>query len=163
MRYLAYVLILILVLLSGCGGGLTPVAPTQRSVRAAAAIPTAPGDAVFRMTQEWMTRTFTSSPEPIRFADRESGILTAVGQIDYPCSWLDCMTKGDWRVGFQMNVTLKPGRLETVFRDLELLSPPFATDLSGGGMRGPVWSQRDMDAIRPQLLQLHAELVERLR
>lgn len=161
MRYLLLAVTLMM-LLGGCGGGLTSATPSEKIVRTTAALGEAPLDDRFRLAQEWMIRTFTQSADPIRFADRESGSLTADGRISYPCRWFDCMTKGDWQVGFQMHVTLRPGRIETVFRHLELLSPPAADGL-GGGMRGPVWSRRDIDAIRPQLLQLHDELVARLR
>ncbi len=152
-------LVLTIILLSGCAGGLTRIPDSEKTIQASSDIKGKNQLQLFGATKDWMEENFTSEKGPIAFEDIQEGTVIGNGQLDYPCSWLSCLTKSNWKVLFSMKVSAQPGLVNTSFRDIQLASPPA----SGGadfshGMVAPVWSRRDMDAIRPLLLKLHRDL-----
>lgn len=153
------IFIVLILLIGGCSGGLTPVPSSEKTIRAIVDIPPQTKMTLLADTKVWMEKYFTDDPDPILYSDPSEGVIVGSGQIPYPCSWLVCTTKGHWRVSFEMHVRIQTSEIETVFRNLQLISP--STD-GHNGMVGPVWSQRDMNAIRPKLLALHQNLIRYL-
>ncbi len=158
MKYLP--LIVLIVLVTGCAGSLTQISESEKTIKTSTAIPGQTQDQIFEATKIWMDKNLTSEKEAIEFENKEDGIIMANGQIDYPCSWVGCLTKSDWKVTFGMRVETADGIAKTTFRKILLTSPPPGPDpISTSGMNAPVWSERDMNAIRPLLLQLNNDLV----
>ncbi len=153
------VLILLSVLLNACAGSFTRIPEADKSVKVTAAIAQFEREKVFVRIADWMEINFTAAAQPIVSADREEGRIVGAGQIKYPCAWAGCFGKGDWQVAFTMRVVIADGTVSTSFRDIRLLSPPVGTN---PGMSSPVWSKRDMDAIRPRLLELNRSLISSL-
>lgn len=150
------IILLLMIVLSGCSGGLTPVHDSDRSIKQSVDLPDQTKKTILPATRVWMEKYFTAAEQPIDHIDPAEGVIVGSGQIDYPCSWASCVTKGDWDVQFKLFVRVSDGRIEMIYRNLELVAP------SGNGtpgMVGPVWSQRDMDLIRPELLKLNRRLV----
>lgn len=156
-RRLAIVLLFLFV--GGCTGGFTPVPGSDKTIHVAADMPAQTKQTLLADTKIWMEKYFTDDAEPILYHDPSEGVIVGSGQVDYPCSWLVCTTKGHWRVSFEMHVRMQVSEIETVFRNLQIISP---SPDGHTGMVGPVWSQRDMDAIRPKLLERHQDLMRYL-
>lgn len=154
------ILLLLLVLLGGCAGGLTAVPDSERNIKGSADLPGRSKDALYSATRNWVEKYFTAAEQPIVFTDPAEGVVVGAGQIAYPCSWMSCLTKGDLEVQFKLFVKVSDGRIETVYRNLQLVSP--SSD-GQSGMVGPVWSQRDMDLIRPELIELQQKLFNVLK
>ena len=152
--------LVLIVLIGGCSGGLTPAPNSEKIIQTVVAIPPQPQKILLTDTKGWMEKYFTAESDPILYHDPSEGVIVGKGQIRYPCSWLLCATKGDWRVSFEMHVRMQATDIETVSRNIQLISPSSG---DRSGMVGPVWSQRDMNAIRPRLLELHQGLIRYLR
>jgi hypothetical protein len=150
----------LLLTIVGCSAGLRSVSNSDKIIRVAVDAPARTQQVLIAETEAWFETNFTDSPDPILLKDPIQGVIMAQGQIPYPCSWLFCLTKGDWRVSFEMHVRVKEAKIETLFRNLQLISPASGGDI---GMVSPVWSERDMNAIRPQLLELQRDLILHLR
>lgn len=162
-RFLS-VAILSLFLLSGCSGSLTRVPEGERNIRLHKEFPSQSGDEIFSATQHWMEDNFTAQKEPIRRVVPEEGRIIGYSQIPYPCGALSCVTKNGWLVVFEMQVDARDGAIETVFRQIAMTSPPSVVDPDyDSGLLSPVWSQRDLAAIRPQLVQLNEELAQAIK
>ena len=161
LRYLP--LIVLLALTAGCTGSFTRIAESEKTVHATAEVPGMSRERILSATRIWMEDNFVTQADPIAFEDRDEGSITGNGQIAYPCSWVGCLTKGDWNVSFAMRVDAQDGLIKTTFRNIQLASPASGVNpVYSSGMNAPVWSRRDMEAIRPKLLELQRELVNDL-
>lgn len=154
MTYIVFIL-----LLWGCSGGLTPAPNSEKTIHVVVDIPPQPQKTLLTDTKVWMEKYFTAESDPILYHDPSEGTIVGNGQISYPCSWVLCATKGDWRVSFEMYVRVQTTDIETVFRNIQLISPSSG---DRSGMVGPVWSQRDMNAIRPKLMEMNQGLIRYL-
>jgi hypothetical protein len=152
----AVAFIVLILLIGGCSGGLTPAPSSEKTIHAVVDIPSQTKMTLQADTKVWMEKYFTAESDPILYYAPSEGVVVGNGQIAYPCSWLLCATKGDLRVSFEMNVRMHATEIETVFRNIQLISPSSG---DRPGMVGPVWSQRDIDAIRPKLMELHQGLI----
>ncbi len=153
-------LLCLLLMLSACSAGLSSISDAERSVRTVEDISGRSADVLMADTRDWIEEHFTAQSEPVLHEDQEEGVIVGNGQIPYPCSWMSCVTKGDWFVKFVLFVKIEDSKVMTSFRELQLSSPPSDNHT---GMVGPVWSQKDMDAIRPKLLELHNSLIRYLQ
>lgn len=161
LKYLS--LVLLTVLFTGCAGSFTRIDDSEKIIQATTEIPGLDRTQVLTASRLWMEENFTALDQPITNVDTAAGTLTGSGQIAYPCSAISCVTKGDWIVTFALLVEARHGLVKTTFYDIQLSSPPSGSDPVGrGGMSSPVWSKRDMDAIRPQLQELKRDLVDYL-
>lgn len=159
-----FLLLVVIVVFSGCSGGMTRIPDSERVIRVKSEIPGQEQLELFGDSKSWMEKNFISVKGPIVFEDIQEGTVTGHGQLDYPCSWLSCLTKSDYKVLFAMKVDARQGMIMTTFHNIELSSQPdFDTTEFGRGMTSPVWSRRDMDAIRPLLLKMNQDLVRYLR
>ncbi len=157
-------LIVLLVFVTGCAGGLTQISESEKTIKIFTEVPGLAKEQIVALTRNWMEENFTSQAAPIVAEDMDAGMITGKGQLDYPCSWLSCLTKGDWNVYFDMRIEAQDGIVKTTFRNIHLSSPSEESDPAySSGMHAPVWSKRDMDAIRPLLTELNNELVNDLR
>jgi hypothetical protein len=161
-RFLA--VLLLLTLLPGCSGSLTRVPEGERIVRLHKEFPGMTETAIFSATQRWMEDNFTVLKDPISLVVPEEGRVVGRSQIPYPCSMLSCINKNGWLVVFEMQVDASDGVMQTVFRRLALTSPPSVADPDyDSGLLSPVWLERDLNAIRPQLVLLNEELAQAVR
>ncbi|MDA3902442.1 MAG: DUF4468 domain-containing protein [Desulfuromusa sp.] len=154
------ILVVSFLLVTSCAGSLTKIPASEKKIHASSELPEQPQQQILDATRNWMEKYFTASAEPVAFEDRQEGIITGNGQIDYPCSWPECLTKGDWKVSFTMHIDAQDGLISTRFRNIQIFTPPSGSDsVYRSGMNVQVWSKRDMDAIRPKLLELNNKLV----
>ncbi|PLX96661.1 MAG: hypothetical protein C0622_14425 [Desulfuromonas sp.] len=157
MRILKQMTILLAVLLlCACAGGLTRLPEGERKVEVTSALPGMTQLEILTYGAGWLEKNFTATTDPIALDDREEGRIIAVGQIDYPCRWADCIAKGDWIVSFDMYLDAVDQQLVTTFRNIRFTSGSVK---GSAGIDSPLWSQRDLDAVRPKLLELNAELI----
>lgn len=145
--------------LSACSGSMTRIPESEKVISVRTELTGQTQKQVLAATRLWMEENFTAQADPITLEDWGEGRIVGHGQIDYPCSWIVCLSKGDWKVDFSMWVEAQDGLVVTTFRNIQLSSP---SDGSTPGMNAPLWSQRDMAAIRPQLLEINGELVKYL-
>ena len=157
LRNITYIVLILL--LGGCSGGLTPAPNSEKTINVVVDIPSQTKMTLLADTKVWMEKYFTAESDPVLYRDPSEGVIVGNGQINYPCSWILCATKGDWRVSFEMHVRIQATDIETIFRNIQLISP---SSENRSGMVGPVWSQRDMNAIRPKLMELHQGLIRYL-
>jgi uncharacterized protein YceK len=151
------IVIVFIILITGCAGSMTRIADSEKTIHVTNEIPGRTQQQILESTKQWMEKHFTAQPDPIAFADQNAGLMSGNGQIDYPCSWADCVTKGNWQVSFSMRIDAQDGVIKTSFRNIQLYSPESGPDR---GMNSPVWAKRDMDAIRPKLLELNRKLIQ---
>jgi len=149
-------MILLLVVMTACSGSFTRIPEADKTLRMSADIAGLTQAQIIQKTQTWMEKEFTAYLNPILSDDRDEGKIIGRGQIAYPCSWVGCISKENWKVAFDMYVKSADGSMESLFRNIQLLSPPSG---ASSGMTSPVWSKRDMDAIRPELVKLNQSLI----
>ncbi len=158
------VLFLLLLFLFGCTGSFTRIANSDKTISASGEVPGQTREQLFGGTKVWMEENFAVMAKPIVDEDYRAAVVVGNGQIDYPCSFISCLTKSGWKVSFMMKVRADNEVIETTFWNVTLLSSEQNGDrLYAQGMASPVWSVRDMNAIRPLLLDLHTELLRTLR
>lgn len=143
-----------------CAGSLTKVPLSERTIHASNDLPGQTQQQLLSATKSWMEKYFTAREKPIAFEDRLEGTISGNGLIDYPCSWLECMTKGDLKVVFTMRIDAEDGLIHTRFLNVYLSTPaPGVDPVYRGGTTAPLWSERDMAAVAPKLLELNNKLV----
>jgi len=106
---------------------------------------------IYQGVKLWLAQTFRSAKAVIELDDPQNGVVVGNGIIDYPCV-TGCMGTTGWRVAFSMRIDMKDQKARVAFTGLRILIPPQAG--IHGPMDNPVWSQKDMDNIRPGLLAL---------
>jgi hypothetical protein len=159
MRKKLWLVFLVVLFLPACSGSLTRVSEEDRLIRLDKALPHISQHEIYTVTQHWMEENFTASATPIRHVLPEESKVVGRGQIKYPCHMFSCITKRGWLVVFDMEVNANDGLMKTIFRRISLVSSPREDDSSlDYGMMSPVWSQSDMDAIRPELVKLNEAL-----
>ncbi len=157
-------LLLTVVLVTGCSGSFTRISNSEKTLHAAGEVPGQSREQLYEATKIWMEKNFTMAARPIVDEDVQKGTVVGNGQVDYPCSLFSCLTKSGWKVSFLMKVAAANGEIRTTFWDLNLSSPPQGRDaVFDQGMRSPVWSRRDLEKIRPLLMEVHADLLAELR
>lgn len=157
-------LFFVVLFFSGCAGSFTRISNSEKTISAHGEVPGQTREQLFGGTKVWMTEHFADLDKPIIDEDYRAAVVVGNGQIDYPCSLLGCLTKSDWKVVFMMKVNADKEGIETTFWNITLQSSsPDRDGMYGQGMASPVWSKRDMNAIRPMLLDLHSQLLRALR
>lgn len=152
----------VVIFVVGCAGSLTRLSEADKRIHATALIPHQSQQQLLVGTRIWMESQFTERPDSVTYDDNAGGVVSAVGRIDYDCAWLECLSKGDWQVYFSMRVTANDGEIQTLFQRIRLVAPAADANASGA-MNSPLWSQRDLDNIRPALLDLNRKLEHFLR
>lgn len=155
--------LILILFITSCAGSLTRIPASEKNIHIASELPGQTQQQLLVATRNWMEKHFTVPAEPIAFEDQEEGTITGNGQIDYPCSWPGCLTKGNWKVSFVMHINAEDGIIRTWFRNIRIYSPPSDPNVvKSSGLNVAVWSKRDMDVIRPELLGLNRALVSYL-
>lgn len=123
----------------------------------------APGytkDQVYSAARMWIAQNFKSAKAVIEYENKDEGVIIGNGNMAYPCSGMKCMLTSDWRVPFTMKVETKEGRLRLTFTNIHLAWPPrYSSGISSPAHDGPVQNRKDLDAIRPRLLELGDQIV----
>ena len=164
MLRIAAVLLLVILSVGGCTGSFTRISNSEKTISTRGEVPGQTQEQLFGATKVWMEENFAAVENPIVDEDYRAAIVVGKGQIDYPCSMLGCLTKSDWKVSFMMKVRADSEVIETTFWNVTMLSAEQNQEaLYQQGMASPVWSERDMNAIRPMLLELHSDLLRTLR
>ncbi|WP_321365417.1 DUF4468 domain-containing protein [uncultured Desulfuromusa sp.] len=154
-------LLILFLFITSCSGSLTRIPASEKIIHVTNEVQGRTQQQLLDMTRFWMEKYFTVHAEPVVLEDRQEGIITGIGHIDYPCSWVECVTKGDLQVSFTMRVDVQGEVINTTFLNVEIFTPSSGLDpVYQGGMNAQVWSKRDMDAIRPELLELNRALVD---
>ena len=160
-KYFPFLILILFV--TSCAGSLTRIPASEKIIHMTRELPGQAQQQLLIGARHWMEKYFTAHAEPITFEDREEGMITGNGEIDYPCSWPGCLTKGSWKVSFVMRIDAEDGIIKTWFRNIRIFAPPSDPNtVRGSGLNVPVWSKQDIDAIRPKLLALNRALINYL-
>ena len=121
-KYFPFLILILFV--TSCAGSLTRIPASEKIIHITRELPGQTQQQILVATRNWMEKYFTTYVEPIVFEDREEGTITGNGEIDYPCSWPGCVTKGNWKVSFNMRIDAEDGIVRTWFRNIRIFSPP---------------------------------------
>ena len=153
----------ILMVLSGCVGGLAGLEEAPESERTFEKIVEVPGaskDRIFESTKVWIAQNFRSAKAVLEYENKVEGRIIGNGAIDYPCSGMECLGKGNWKVIFTMQVDIKEQKFKQTFTNLVLSVPPTYNSTFGvqSGFERPVWQKGDLNSIKPALLKFGDQL-----
>lgn len=140
-----------------------PVTDEERQVVQVFDAPNHTRDEIYSATRMWVAENFESAKAVIEYESKEDGVIVGNGNIPYPCSGLKCMVTTDWRVPFTMKVESKDGRFRLTFTNIHIAWPPsYSSGISTPAADGPVRQRKDLDLIRPKLLEFGPEIVASL-
>ena len=138
----------------------TPLTDEDRTVVQVFEAPGYTRDQVYTAARMWIAQNFKSAKAVIEYESKDEGVIIGNGNIAYPCSGLKCMVTADWRVPFTMKVETKEGKLRLTFTNIHLAWPPsFSSGISSPAHDGPVQQRKDLDLIRPKLLEFGEQIV----
>jgi hypothetical protein len=118
-------------------------------------------DSLFEKVKIWIATNFKSAKSVIEYENKVDGTIIGNGVIAYPCSGvMDCLTKGDWKVPFTMNVDMKDNKFRLTFSNLQLAWPPRSDSLGyhPANPGSPMAMQSDYDAVKSKLLTFGEEI-----
>lgn len=119
---------------------------------------------VFRAGRQWIAENFRSAKAVIEYEDAADGTIIGRGFIPYPCAngW-ECLGKPDWKVPFTLKFEAKDERFRLTFSDLRIQWPArFANGVTQPAFDGPVRTQKDMDKIKPKLIEVGAGISSKI-
>ena len=105
MKKVVYSIILLLVL-AGCAS-MQQVDQSENYFERIVHATGVPKDKIYNSTKMWVAENFRSAKAVLEYEDKESGTIIGNGTIKYPCSGLECIGSGDWKVFFTMRVDIK--------------------------------------------------------
>lgn len=79
----------------------------------------------FDLTRLWLERHLYSSGPIIEYANREEGVIVANGDIDYPASGSEEITRIQYTISFRVRAEVSAERLELEFADLLINVPKY--------------------------------------
>ena len=153
----ATIAVLFLLLLSGqLLAKEAPLTEEESTVVQVYEVPGYTKDQMFAAAKIWVAENFKSAKAVIEYDNKDDGVIVGNGSMNYPCSGgFDCLTKSDWRVPFTMKIECKDGRFRLTFSRVHLSWPPsYSGGVSMPAYDGAVTKRKDMDKIRPKLLEL---------
>lgn len=103
---------------------------------------------IYAATKVWIAQNFNSAKAVIELDDKDRGQIIGNGILPYPCSSMDCLTKGGWKVRVTMRVDAKDERFKITFSNLRLIFPPST---GGPAEEHPLATQGALDDVRPML------------
>src|SRR5271169_7225778 len=109
--------------LAGCAG-LQPIADTDRTFERVVEAPSYSKEQIFDGTKIWISENFKSAKAVLEYENKNDGTIIGNGIINYPCSGIECMGTGDWKVPFTMRVDIKDKKFRLTFSNLSLTYPP---------------------------------------
>lgn len=80
---------------------------------------------IFDLTRLWFKRYLYSRESIIEYANREEGVIVAIGDIDYPASGREEIERIQYTISFRVRAAVSPGRLDLVFGDLLINVPKY--------------------------------------
>jgi hypothetical protein len=151
---------MIFLFLTGCAG-IQPVTDADRTFEKVFEAPGYSKEQIFNGTKIWIAENFKSAKAVLEYENKDSGTIIGNGIIPYPCSGLECVAKGDWKVPFTMRVDIKDQKFRLTFSNLHLSWPPSYDRTFGAqrGYDGPISIQSDLDAVRPELLKFGNQIL----
>jgi len=161
--WMKLILIMIVVFLTGCAG-LQPIADADRTFERIVEAPGYSKEQIFNGTKIWIAENFKSAKAVLEYENKDAGTIIGNGIISYPCSGLDCIAKADWKVPFTMRVDIKDQKFRLTFSNLHLSWPPSYNRTFGAqaGHDGPISTQSDLDAVKPELLKFGDQILASL-
>ena len=153
------VIAVITMALIGCAS-VQQIKPEDRTFHRIVEVKGSDKDAIYESSKRWIAHTFNSAKAVIEYQDREAGKIIGNGAIQYPCSGLECIAKGDWKILFTMSIDAKDERFRMTFSNLQLTWPPQYTTPARAGFKGPLSTQGDLDAVKPVLLAFGDSMAE---
>lgn len=151
--------------LIGCTGpylaGYEPIPESERTFERIVEAPGYSKDQIFTNTKIWIAETFKSSKAVLEYENKEDGVIIGNGITSYPCSGMDCIAKGNWKVPFTMRVDIKDQKFRVTFINLRISKAPSYDAYTGvsPGFDSPVTIRGYMDAIKPKLLEFGDQLL----
>lgn len=156
-----YVCVCFLLFFAGCAG-MQVLPETDKTVTAVVDIPGKTKDQIYIGAKTWIAETFRSAKAVIEVDSKEDGLIIGNGNIPYPCAGAaDCLGAGTFKVGFTMKCEIKDAKYRVIFSNIRILTPGQAGVHSSGD--NPIYWQKDMDKIRPKLLELSDELASSIK
>jgi len=144
-------------------GGCASMQPVAESDKTFERVVEAPGNSkeqIYTSIKIWIAENFKSAKSVIELDSKEDGLIIGNGIIQYPCSGMDCLAKGDWKVPFTMRVDMKDTKFKISFSNIKLSWPAsYSSGISSPAYNGSVNSQGDMDVIKPALLKFGDEIL----
>ena len=146
--------------LTGCAG-LQPITDSDRTFERVVEAPGYSKEQIFNGTKIWIAENFKSAKAVLEYENKDTGTIIGNGIISYPCSGLEYIAKADWKVPFTMRVDIKDQKFRLTFSNLHLSWPPSYNTTFGvqSGHDGPIRTQSDLDAVRPELLKFGDQLL----
>lgn len=141
---------------SGCAG-MQPLPEGEKTVVSVVDAPGKTKDQIYIATKTWIAETFKSAKAVIEVDSRQDGLIIGNGIIPYPCSGAaDCLGTGNFSVAFTLKSEIKDSRYRINFTNIRILTPGQAGAYAAGD--NPIYWQKDMDKIKPKLMQLSSQL-----
>lgn len=152
-------LVCVLAVLTGCAG-LEEAPESEKTFERIVEVPGATKDRIFESTKIWIAQNFRSAKAVLEYENKAEGRIIGNGAINYPCSGMECLAKGDWKVMFTMQVDIKEQKFKQTFSNLVLSIPPKYDGIYGvkAGSEIAVWQKGDLNSIRPALLKFGDQL-----
>jgi hypothetical protein len=82
---------------------------------------------IYASTKIWIAQNFNSAKAVIELDDKDRGQIIGNGILPYPCSAMDCLAKGDWKVHVTIRVDMKDQRFKITFDNLRISWPASAS------------------------------------
>ena len=161
--WMKLILIMIVVSFTGCAG-LQPIADADRTFERIVEAPSYSKEQIFNGTKIWIAENFKSAKAVLEYENKDAGTIIGNGIISYPCRGLDCIAKARWKVPFTMRVDIKDQKFRLTFSNLHLSWPPSYNRTFGAqaGHDGPISTQSDLDAVKPELLKFGDQILASL-
>lgn len=132
-----------------------PITEADRTFERVVEAPGYSKDQIFEATKIWIAENFRSAKAVLEYENKEAGTIIGNGAVRYPCSGMECIGKGNWKVLFTMRTDMKDNKFRLTFSNIQLSWPPSYSSTFGAqpGYTGPVNSRNDLEKIRPELLK----------
>jgi len=153
--WMKLILVMIFVFLTGCAG-LQPIVDADRTFERIVEAPGYSKEQIFNGTKIWIAENFKSAKAVLEYENKDTGIIIGNGSISFPCSGLNCIATADWKAPFTMRIDIKDQKFRLTFSNLYLSWPPHG---AWPGYDGPIRNQRELDAIRPELLKFGDQIL----
>jgi len=163
-RWINFIVGTIFFLFTGCAG-MQPITEANRTFEKVYEAPSYSREEIFNGTKVWIAENFKSAKAVLEYENKDTGTIIGNGIISYPCNGLECITKADWKVPFTMRVDIKDQKFRLTFSNLHLSWPPSYNRTLGAqpGHDGPIGTQSDLDAVKPELLKFGNQILASFR
>jgi hypothetical protein len=145
-------LLMALVGLGGCAS-VQPLSEEQKTIQTVVQVDGASQDKIYDGIKVWIAENFNSAKAVTEYDNKEQGRIIGNGITAYPCSGLDCMAKGDWKVYFTMRADVKDDKFRLTFTNIQIGWPAKYDSLGAHpAQQFPINQQEQVNDIKPVLL-----------